>query len=124
MVLGLTPVPASRPRVTKWGSFYPATYTKWTAAAKDILAVKGDKLEGAIALYVEHVIPRPKTSKLGAPHPDIDNLTKAPMDLLTKDGRVWDDDKQVVLLVALKRFADPGEEHGTTMHAIPMGTPT
>lgn len=121
LLAGLCPVPAARPRVSKWGTYYPATYTKWQAAAKAALTVEGARIEGPVALYLEHVVTKARTSKRTYPHGDIDNFDKGPMDVLTKDTRVWDDDDQVVLTVAHKRYAEPGEEPGTTMVAIPLG---
>ena len=31
------PVPASRPRVTRWGTYYGKNYTRWRKAADDLL---------------------------------------------------------------------------------------
>jgi len=47
-----------------------------------------------------------RTSKLITPVGDIDNYVKSVLDGLTKVG-MWDDDKQVTHLCAIKRFAPP-----------------
>jgi Holliday junction resolvase RusA-like endonuclease len=57
---------------------------------------------------------------------DLDNLSKLPMDTMTKcedetgTRRYWLDDSLIVSLVALKRFAAPGEESHTKVRIIPV----
>jgi Holliday junction resolvase RusA-like endonuclease len=68
-------------------------------------------------------MPRPKSHfgakglKASAPRhhfgkPDIDNLTKLVLDVVTKDGRVWRDDSQVITLLAYKEYAAAGDKPG------------
>lgn len=120
MIAGLSPVPAARPRVGRWGTYYPATYTKWMKEAQDKVFIQGARVpEGPLVLSIEHVIEKPRTSKRTYPRGDVDNLSKGPMDILTKTGSFWTDDDQVVLLIAHKRFARPGEEPGTYVSLTP-----
>lgn len=115
--LGVEPVPASRPRVSKWGTYYAATYKNWLKAAG--LAVKewtpGGKAEGPLVLLMEVICTKARTSKLAFPRGDIDNFAKGPLDVITKSERVWLDDNQVVGLIAFKRFAESGEKPGTNV---------
>jgi Holliday junction resolvase RusA-like endonuclease len=78
---------------------------------------------GAFKVSLRFTMPRPKSHlgkrglKASAPRfhfgkPDIDNLTKLVLDVVTKDGRVWRDDSQVVTLLAFKQYAAPEEKPG------------
>ena len=71
---------------------------------------------GAFSVELNFLLPRPKShfGKLGvkksAPvdhfsKPDIDNLAKLVLDVITKDGRVWRDDSQVMCLLLTKSYA-------------------
>ena len=75
-----------------------------------------------VALFLTFLMPRPKShfTKKGlrpdaprwcAKKPDADNLSKAVMDCLSVIG-VWQDDDQVVVLQAEKKFANPDEQSG------------
>ncbi len=111
--IGGKPVPAGRPRVTRWGTYYPPSYTKWIKESghfiSDLEAVPMDK---PVALLVEVLAVRPKTTKFDTPQGDVDNFAKGPMDLLTKSHKAWLDDRQVVFLTVTKRWVDAGEEPG------------
>jgi Holliday junction resolvase RusA-like endonuclease len=117
----LNPVPASRPRVTRWGVYYTATYTTWRKAALP-LAEKyiGPKHEGPLAVFVENIVEKPKTSKLSFPKGDVDNYAKGPLDIINDTERAWVDDKQIVFLAVTKRFAEPGEQPRTELHWFPL----
>ena len=78
---------------------------------------------GAFKVSMRFVMPRPKSHlgkkglKPSAPRyhfgkPDIDNLTKLVLDVITKDGRVWRDDSQVVTLLAYKEYAEASDKPG------------
>lgn len=119
--LALSPVPASRPRVTRWGAYYAPTYKKWRAEALP-LAEKydGPKHEGPLAVFVENIVARPKTSKLTHPRGDVDNYAKGPLDTLNDTNRAWVDDNQIVFLAVTKRFAQPGEQPRTQLWWFPL----
>ena len=83
--IGGKPVPAGRPRVTRWGTYYPKSYTQWQKQAWNAVAsldaVPSDR---PIALMVGVHCLRPKKTEHVAPMGDVDNFAKGPMDLLTK----------------------------------------
>ncbi len=80
---------------------------------------------GPVAISMCFSLPRPKSHfgakglKASAPvhhsgKPDVDNLAKLVMDQITKSGRVWRDDSQVVSLTAHKIWAS-GNESGCSV---------
>jgi len=111
----LNPVPASRPRVTKWGTYYGKRYSTWKKAAPFSLPNNPDPFFGTahVAVCLEFVVAKPKTTKRTTPLGDIDNYTKAALDAVTACGAVWKDDDQVTVHVAQKRYARPDEEPRT-----------
>lgn len=128
--LPIDPVPASRPRVTSRGiTYYPKRHNDYKKAAIKHLEETYDttcQFDGPCKVFVEVIIPRPKTSKFDYPaRGDIDNFAKLPLDCLSsarpdgdgKDGRriAWLDDRQIVELFAVKRYAEDGEQPRTTI---------
>jgi Holliday junction resolvase RusA-like endonuclease len=113
-----TPSSASRPRVGKFGTYYAKAYSIWKAECQRQIAA-GASMEPfstqRLVTYVETVVERPKTTKLEMPKPDVDNLVKGVLDGATQAG-VWGDDSQVQVLIAVKRWANPGEEPGAIIH--------
>ena len=114
------PVPASRPRVTSRGmTFYPAKHTAYANYLREFLDTAPVlRTQGPVAVRLLFVMPRYKTSDSPVHRSDVDNLSKLPLDMMTKamDGethRFWVDDNLVVHLTALKRFAREGEEPHT-----------
>jgi Holliday junction resolvase RusA-like endonuclease len=116
----LEPVPASRPRVTRWGTYHAKPYKNWLDQAgkflTDGLYVNKYVGEDPLLVVVESVITKARTSKLRIPKGDVDNYAKGPMDAITHAGLHWYDDKQVTALFSVKRFADPGEPAHTAVH--------
>lgn len=116
--IGGQPVPASRPRVGKYGTYYSKTYSKWIKESwQYVEKIEDLPTDRPIVVMVDAVFEKAKTSKLEYPSPDIDNLEKGPLDQINKlrkatERGIWEDDKQVVLLVGSKRFAEPGELPG------------
>jgi Holliday junction resolvase RusA-like endonuclease len=121
LTIPLNPVPASRPRVSKYGVFYTKTYASWKRQAqlylpkgvKDDLSTRvwPDKRQHLV-VCTEFIIKKARTSKLTTPKGDLDNYTKAAWDAVTKSYGVWNDDDQVVLgieheVVALHCAATP-----------------
>ena len=122
------PVPASRPRVTKWGTHNSARYERWKRDATLILASRWRHLpiSTAAAVCVEVVLPRPKQRPrtgqharfwhpvedyplpIGGKWGDLDNYVKAALDAL-QSARVITDDCIVVELTATKHAgSQPG----------------
>lgn len=115
IVIPVAPVPASRPKVSKFGTYYTATYAKYrkeahTWASKRIWHPTSRRL----IVSCEFVCLRPRTSKLDDPKGDVDNYVKAALDVLNE--RAWEDDKQIIWLLASKRFAEPNEEPHTVVN--------
>lgn len=115
-LIAVPPVPASRPRVTRWGVYYSKTYKTWMAAAASALAdvlvlYESTKLypDATLRVLVNHVVERPRTTKRMYPRGDVDNYAKATLDAVTECGRVWKDDDQILELTTTKRFANAGE---------------
>ena len=110
----LAPVPASRPRVSRWGTYYGKKYTQWRKEAAQLLAGNYVPFTGPLVVQVAHVCERPKKSPRVWPLPDIDNLDKAILDALTTAG-IWEDDSQIIELHSTKRFAANDERPHTTV---------
>lgn len=108
----VNPVPASRPRVTRWGVYYGKNYTKWRKEAMELIQDQTDSINLYLTVIVENIVFKPKTSKKDYPRGDVDNYAKAPLDILTKKN-FWSDDDAIINLVCSKRFAEPGEEERT-----------
>ena len=105
--LELNPAPASRPRVTRWGTYYLPTYQRWMDTAIASLPAAEAPLLGALRLEATFGVRKPKSSKLSRPKGDIDNYLKGIMDVLTKQG-YWRDDSDVTVVHAAKAFAPAG----------------
>lgn len=111
--IGGKPVPAGRPRVSKWGTYYPKSYTRWMKESWQYVdAIEALPTDQPIAVLIETICPVPQKTEKTAPMGDVDNYSKGPLDLLTKTEKVWEDDRQIVFLAIAKRWADPGEEPG------------
>ena len=115
------PVPGARPRVTRWGTFYPKAYATFLTDCHQHLAPHaGVAPEGPLAVWVEVVSTPPKKTVLSAPRGDTDNFAKGPLDGATK-AKVWKDDSLVHTLLVTKRWAGPDEPPHTTLHIAPLG---
>lgn len=119
--IGAEPVPASRPRVTSRGvTYYPKKHTAYAEYLKGFLKEVAPALrsEGPVAVMMLFVMPRYKTSTSPVHRSDIDNLSKLPLDGMTKSQddegyRFWVDDNMVVHLQVFKRFAREDEQPHT-----------
>jgi len=112
VTIPLTPVPASRPRVTRWGVYYGKTYKTWMAQAGDHVPPAKALAYGPLRVDMEVVCKRPQKVTRYMPRGDVDNYAKAALDLLTKQG-YWPDDDEVTELFVSKRYALPGETPAT-----------
>lgn len=124
IVLPFDPVPAARPRVGRYGTFYPKKYNEYRSIAQEELSpFRRDKLvTGPIRMNIEFIVKKPKNPS--NPYPskgDIDNYVKALLDAITKAEVFWKDDMQIVELKAVKRYCEEGEEPCTnaTIYTVP-----
>ena len=113
----IIPVPASRPRVTRWSTYYGKKYTQFKKDMAVITAdIKSIPMTGNVFAELQFNVTIPKSwskkkkeAKNGAycdNHADIDNYCKAILDSL--NGVYYDDDKQIVMLQATMLWAtDP-----------------
>jgi Holliday junction resolvase RusA-like endonuclease len=111
--LPLDPVPASRPRVTRWGVYYGKRYTEFRKRGGEVLAEfdwspalrTALPLLGRLRIHVVFNVVKPKTTKRVSPNGDVDNYLKT-LDIL--NGILWKDDTQIEIIHACKNFADKG----------------
>ena len=105
------PVPASRPRVTRWGGYYGKKYTEYRKEIGVTIekALGSAKDEGILPMKSSLLITqlfevrKPKTTKLDYPMPDLDNFNKALWDGLQSHG-IIEDDKHILASMELKRW--------------------
>ena len=109
--ISCTPVPASRPRVTRWGTFYGKRHNACRSETLALFKEMRDNgslplvpLSGRLVVWCYFQVVRPKTTKLVTPRGDIDNYTKLLFDCCSK--HIWDDDVQVDIMSARKGWAD------------------
>lgn len=125
------PVPASRPRVTGNGmTFYPKRHMEYQNFLKNVLQdAPALDHDGPVLVRLLFVMPPYKTSNAPVHRSDVDNLSKLPLDCMTKclvgdKPKFWKDDAYVVVLEASKRFAREGEAPHTKVEVLPvMGNP-
>ena len=111
----INPVPASRPRVARWSTYYPKKYTQFK---KDMEALTGEldttPCENLVCVSLEFLIKIPKSwskkKRLAGENTycnnnsDIDNYIKAILDSL--NGVYFIDDRQVVEVFAIKKYSN------------------
>ena len=102
----VSPVAASRPRVSRHGAYYTGPYKYFRQEMAEVVPlILGESfipLTGSLKVDVEIFIKQPKKTRLVAPKADIDNFVKAVFDCL--NDRLWEDDKQVIQLYAVKQW--------------------
>lgn len=108
LLVPVTPVPASRPRVTRFGTYYAPAYRNLIRDLDEIVPNATAPLEGELGVTVLCVCKPIGKSKHTTPMGDVDNLAKGILDTLTKKG-YWLDDRQIVNLHIVKRFPKGGE---------------
>lgn len=107
MTFDITPVPASRPRVTRWGVYYGKKYTQFKKDMSYLLAktwwrskpiIQPLELDVVFYMPIRGSISRSKRRLLHETYcvsnMDLDNLEKALYDSM--NGIVYADDKQIV----------------------------
>lgn len=119
--LPVAPKATERARAVCRGRFpqmYPAPgYQQWLSLALPALESLKPALDAAtrglpVAIDVEVIAQRPKTTKRTYPRGDGDNYEKGLWDAMTKVGGWWYDDDQIVENRTRKRFTNDGEEPG------------
>lgn len=126
VAIALNPVPASRPRVGKWGVHYLKTYATWMKMAAIKLKDFADATDepyfptGELAVMTEFVVQKARTSKKTSPRGDVDNYEKAAWDAITKCEAIWKDDDQIVMSLSFKRFTEPKEDPCTLVHIMSL----
>ena len=121
--LRVAPVPASRPRVSRWGTYYGKPYQKFIKEAQPLAdAFEGVPTDRPVMVLMETIVKKPKTGKLAYPRGDVDNFAKGPLDVMTKAECFWGDDNQVVGLMVFKRYAKPDEEAGVLVEWFELPT--
>ncbi len=125
LYLALDPVPAARPRVGRYGTYYPKTYARFMKAAEEELyplAVGREPTNETVYVSVTCVAQKPKSGKLPHPRGDVDNYAKAVLDAITKAQIIWSDDAQVQFLGVSKRYTRGSEEaHVAVRAGLTMG---
>ena len=109
--------PATRPRVTRYGTYYSKSYQHFRDQLEEWYKTQKpkEKLEGPISLSVsfEQRVPKYLSKKKQKEllsqlyctnRNDLDNLCKRLMDFL--QGKYFEDDRQIVILKAEKLWVD------------------
>ena len=108
-------MPASRPRISRHGNYYPKGYTDFR---KEIYRFfKGLEKEEVDAdsrfrVDLEIICYKPQKPSNDYPRGDVDNYAKAYLDSITFAQLAWEDDIQVVELNVTKRYQEEGEDYG------------
>lgn len=114
--LALEPVSCPRPRISKWGVYYPSIYKQFQKQTKEELLKYKDALESNDApmhIVFTFVFKRPKymynkkyssSRIIHTKKPDLDNLVKAVNDALQSSG-IIKDDSQIYAFTAMKYYA-------------------
>lgn len=110
-----TPVAASRPRVTRYGTFYAKAYESFKKTFPALLPT-AKPLTGALSIEIEFIIPMAKSwtkkkrelncGKYHTQTPDGDNLAKAVLDCM--NGKYFQDDSQIADMRIVKRWGNEG----------------
>lgn len=124
LVIEGAPVPASRPRVFRNGGVaYTKSHLKHQALLEHELPQHAAYVpKTPVAVHLQFVMPKYKTSDAITHRTDLDNLEKIVLDAMTKVG-FWEDDYLVVAVVKSKRFVREGEEPCTRIRIIGVTDP-
>ena len=111
----INPIPAARPRVSRWSTYYPKKYTQFK---KEMLALTSEldvtPIENLVRVELVFNVKMPnswskkkKLEKINTycdNNVDLDNYQKAILDSL--NGVLYIDDRQIVEIFASKRYSD------------------
>lgn len=119
------PVPASRPRVTRWGTYFSKNYETFRNDCFLFLDQfrkehKIKQTDSQFRVEIEFICRKPKSPANVYPIGDVDNLLKGPLDALTKVGMFWFDDTQVIHLTGSKRYQEQTEAYGMKVIIIEL----
>ena len=117
----IDPVPASRARVSKYGTYYLPTYRKFKAEMQEIVAKnRGSftKMEGPLMVTVLCFVRKPKSTDRSYPRGDVDNYAKAVLDSL--NGVMWEDDDQIMQLAVFKEFCEDDKDPRVYVEVEPV----
>jgi hypothetical protein len=117
------PRPRAYVRGSHAGVYNPDTADGWKRAIALQAAQHAPRtqIDGPITVQLTFRMPRPKRLRRAedqiahVARPDIDNLVKAVLDVLTGLG-FWGDDSQVSMLIAAKVYALPDGDPGVSIH--------
>jgi len=109
----LNPIPASRPRVTRYATYYGKKYTRFRQDMASMVHPVSELLECPLRAFVTFRVQIPQSRKkenlegeFCTNNADIDNYLKAIFDSM--NGKVFKDDRQVVSIAAKKIWSKVG----------------
>jgi len=123
LFIPVNPVPASRPRVTRWGTYFTKNYEDFRNDSflfLDKIKKQYPQSEKQFKVEIEFICRKPKNPANEYPRGDVDNYLKGPLDSFTKVGMFWYDDVQVIHLTGHKRYALPDEKFGMQVTIIEL----
>lgn len=114
IVFKIAPVVASRPRVTRWSTFFPKKYTAFKVAMTELTKnIIFTPTKALIYVQLTFYVAMPKSwskkkkieknGRFCDNNCDIDNYCKAILDSL--EGVYYENDKQVVMIRAMKYYS-------------------
>lgn len=116
LFIPVKPIPASRPRISRYGNYYAKTYMDFRKEIFQFFKTIQHKYEAVdnikFEIKIDIICKRPKKLSNDYPRGDLDNYLKAYMDSITYAQIAWVDDIQVTQIKATKRYQDEGEDYG------------
>jgi len=115
IVVPVKPQPASRPRISKFGSYYTQGYKDFRSETYRFLKKIRDDYpaeEGVFSVSVEFICKKPKKPTNPYPRGDVDNYLKGIIDSLVYAGMFFNDDIQITHMEGTKRYQEENEEVG------------